>query len=105
MYFFFCDLHDLSDAQMAFAINADGIHVLVDMNGHTLGARTHVVALKPAPLTIFDQGFAGSSGGIVSYLNADRVSAPPGPILKSPLHSEFRIVNILGLWHVFLMCC
>ena len=23
------------------------------------GARTHVVALQPAPLTIFDQGFAG----------------------------------------------
>ena len=33
----FRDLHDLSDAQMAFAINADGVHVLVDMNGHTLG--------------------------------------------------------------------
>ncbi len=82
---------------MAFAINSDGIYLLVDMNGHTLSARTHVVALKPAPHTIFDQGFAGSSGGSVSYLNAHRVSAPPGPILRIPLYSEFRIVNILGL--------
>jgi len=36
-----------------------------------------VVALRPAALTVFDQGFAGSSGGIVSLLNADAVSAPP----------------------------
>ena len=36
-----------------------------------------MVALRPAPLTVFDQGFAGSSGGIVSLLNADAVSAPP----------------------------
>ena len=41
--------------QLAFAINADGIHVLVDLNGHTLGARSQAVALGPAPLTVFDQ--------------------------------------------------
>ena len=43
---------------------------------HT-AARSQVVALRPAPLTVLDQGFAGSSGGIVSLLNADAVSAPP----------------------------
>ena len=36
-----------------------------------------MVALAPAPLTVLDQGFAGSSGGLVSLLNADAVSAPP----------------------------
>jgi protein O-GlcNAc transferase len=99
----FRDVHDLSDAQMAFAINADGVHVLVDMNGHTLGARSHVVALQPAPLTLFDQGFAGSSGGIVSYLNADRISAPPElanfyteallymPVFSNPLNDHRRV--------------
>jgi hypothetical protein len=69
-------------AQAAVAVNADGIHVLVDLNGcpprasrpapraprrpdartgrYTLGARTEIVALRPAPLTLFDQGFAGA---------------------------------------------
>ena len=41
--------------QLAFTINADGVHVLVDFNGHTLGARSHAVALRPAPITVFDQ--------------------------------------------------
>lgn len=73
----FRDLTELSSLQMAFAINADGIHVLVDLNGHTLGACSHVVALQPAPITIFDQGFAGSSGGVATHFNADKASLPP----------------------------
>lgn len=50
--------------QLAFAINADGVHVLIDFNGHTLGARSQAVALRPAPITVFDQvrikGFTGT---------------------------------------------
>ena len=104
----FRDVHDLSDAQLAFAINADGIHVLVDLNGYTLGARSAVVALRPAPLTIFDQGFAGSSGGLVAYLNADRVSAPPEhaqfysealmymPFFANPLNDHARVFGAVA---------
>jgi protein O-GlcNAc transferase len=54
----FREFSDLSTVQLAFAVNADGIHILVDMNGHTLGARSHVTALRPAPITIFDQVWA-----------------------------------------------
>lgn len=73
----FRDVSQLSTAQLAFAINAEGIHILVDFNGHTLGARSHVTSLRPAPITMFDQGFAGSSGGVATHFNADRVSLPP----------------------------
>lgn len=33
-------------------INADGIHILVNMNGYTKGARNELFALKPAPVQV-----------------------------------------------------
>ena len=33
-------------------INADGIHVLVNMNGYTKGARNEIFALRPAPIQV-----------------------------------------------------
>ena len=33
-------------------INADGIHILVNMNGYTKGARNEIFALRPAPVQV-----------------------------------------------------
>ena len=33
-------------------INADGIHILINMNGYTKGARNEIFALRPAPLQV-----------------------------------------------------
>ena len=33
-------------------INADGIHILVNMNGYTKGARNEIFALKPCPIQV-----------------------------------------------------
>ena len=33
-------------------INADGVHILVNMNGYTKGARNEIFALKPAPVQV-----------------------------------------------------
>ena len=41
---------DLINCRAADCINADGIHILVDTNGHTWGARTGIFALRPAPV-------------------------------------------------------
>ncbi len=38
--------------QVADRINADGIHVLVNMNGYTKGARNELFALRPAPIQV-----------------------------------------------------
>ena len=46
--------------QAAVTINVDGIHVLVDFNGYTLGARSDLITLRPAPITIFDQAIPTS---------------------------------------------
>lgn len=33
-------------------INQDGIHILVNMNGYTKGARNEIFALRPAPVQV-----------------------------------------------------
>lgn len=38
--------------EVADRINADGIHILVNMNGYTKGARNEIFALRPAPIQV-----------------------------------------------------
>ena len=40
--------------QAADRINSDGIHVLVNMNGYTKGARNEIFAMRPAPVQVSD---------------------------------------------------
>jgi len=40
------------NVQAADRINQDGIHILVNMNGYTKGARNEIFALKPAPVQV-----------------------------------------------------
>ncbi len=53
---------DLDDAALAARIAADGIDVLVDLNGHTGGHRLGAFARRPAPRQFSWLGYAGSSG-------------------------------------------
>lgn len=40
------------NGKAADRISADGIHVLVNMNGYTKGARNEIFALRPAPIQV-----------------------------------------------------
>lgn len=40
------------NGKAADRIHADGIHILVNMNGYTKGARNEIFALKPAPIQV-----------------------------------------------------
>lgn len=47
----FIDLSKIKcDAEAASRINADGIQILVNLNGYTKGARNDIFAMKPAPI-------------------------------------------------------
>lgn len=40
------------NGKAADRINADGIHILVNLNGYTKGARNELFALRPAPIQV-----------------------------------------------------
>jgi protein O-GlcNAc transferase len=82
----FKDVSQLMPGDTARLIHSDGVHILVNLNGYTKGARNEIFALKPAPIQISMQGYAGTSGaGYMDYIVADKVTVPPG----SPMASYF----------------
>ncbi|HYH37253.1 MAG TPA: tetratricopeptide repeat protein [Azospirillum sp.] len=73
------DLAGLSDEAAARRIAADGIDILVDLNGHTRDARTPVVAMRPAPIIVNWLGYPGTMGSPYHhYIIADAWIVPAG---------------------------
>jgi len=65
-------LSNLDDNEAAQRIAADGIQILVDLNGYTREARLNVVALRPAPVIVNWLGYPGTMGSPYHhYLLAD----------------------------------
>ncbi len=72
------DISGMSDDKAAAKISADGIDILVDLNGYTRDARTRVFALRPAPITVNWFGFPGTMGTPYHhYIIADETIIPP----------------------------
>lgn len=73
----FVDLRGASDAQAADRIRADGIDLLVDLQGHTRGHRNAILARRPAPLQVAYLGYPGSTGApYIDYLVGDPLVTP-----------------------------
>ncbi|XP_073976019.1 O-linked N-acetylglucosamine (GlcNAc) transferase sxc isoform X1 [Rhodnius prolixus] len=74
----FIDLSQVPcNGKAADRINADGIHILVNMNGYTKGARNEIFALRPAPIQVMWLGYPGTSGAsFMDYLITDAVTSP-----------------------------
>lgn len=87
----FVDIQGLSDAEAARRIHADGVDILVDLTGYTTGARTAILAARPAPVQVNYLGYAGSMGAdFLDYIIADPAIAPFG---QQELFDE-RIVQL-----------
>jgi len=77
-----CDVFvDLSgipcNGDAADKIYSDAIHILVNMNGYTKGARNEIFALKPAPIQAMWLGYPGTSGAsYMDYIITDVVTSP-----------------------------
>jgi predicted O-linked N-acetylglucosamine transferase (SPINDLY family) len=72
------DINALDDDQAAARICADGIDILVDLNGYTKDARNKVFARRPAPIAVNWFGFPGTMGTPYHhYIIADATIIPP----------------------------
>lgn len=75
----FVDLHALSHQEAAQRICDDGVHILVDLNGLTQGARIEISAFRPAPIQALYLGAVTSLGApFFDYCITGEYMAPPG---------------------------
>jgi protein O-GlcNAc transferase len=82
----FIDIRECSHIDAAKRIHADGVDILVDLKGHTKGARLGILACRPAPLQIHYLGYPGTTGAdFIDYLITDRIVTPKD---NAPYFSE-----------------
>ncbi|MDD3668826.1 MAG: polysaccharide pyruvyl transferase family protein [Alphaproteobacteria bacterium] len=76
---FVAQVEGMPPAAVAQRIHADGIDVLIDVNGLTMNHPLAVLTYQPAPAQATFLGFLGTLGGIpgVDYLFADTYCVPP----------------------------
>ena len=91
----FIDLHAVGNNEAARQINADGIHVLIDLTGYTRLGRPRILVSRPAPIQVNYLGFLGTMGAdFIDYIIVDEFIAPP---LQQSFYSE-KLVHLTGGW-------
>ena len=82
----FVDISSVSFRDVACRIYGDGIDILIDLKGYTKGARSEIVALRPAPIQVNYLGYPGTMGAdFIDYIITDRFISPPE---QAPYFSE-----------------
>lgn len=93
----FHEVSDLSDPEVANLIRSTGIDILVDLKGHTEGARLGILTHRPAPIQIHYLGYPGTLGApFIDYVIADNVLITPDDYKD---YSE-KIVHLPGSYQV-----
>jgi protein O-GlcNAc transferase len=73
----FEDVRGRSDAEVAALLKARETDIAVDLNGHTAGARTGILACRPAPVQVNYLVYPGTIGAdFIDYILADRIVLP-----------------------------
>jgi protein O-GlcNAc transferase len=74
----FRDVRNLSDAEAAALIHADGVDILVDLKGYTQDARLGITARRPAPIIASWLGYPGTLGHrrLADYIIGDPIVTP-----------------------------
>jgi len=87
----FEDWQDLGDREVASEIRARNIDILVDLTGYTGGARTGIMARRPAPLQVSYLGYPATMGvDYMDYIIGDATVLPPA---SWPYYSE-KVVSL-----------
>ena len=73
----FIDVRGRRPQELAARIRDDGLDVLIDLKGHTEGAPSAALALRPAPAQAHWIGYPGTlAAPFIDYLLADRIVVP-----------------------------
>ncbi|RYP73320.1 hypothetical protein DL771_003749 [Monosporascus sp. 5C6A] len=89
----FRDVSSWSPERLVQQIVEDKIHILVNLNGYTRGARNEIFAARPAPIQMSFMGFAGTLGAEwCDYILADETAIPP-PTLR-PVRSNLGLEDV-----------
>jgi protein O-GlcNAc transferase len=73
----FIDIRGHSHIDAARRIYDQGVDILVDLKGHTRGARLGILACRPAPVQVHYLGYPGTTGAdFIDYLITDRIVSP-----------------------------
>ncbi|KAI5919089.1 glycosyl transferase family 41-domain-containing protein [Camillea tinctor] len=89
----FRDVSSWSAEKLVEKIVEDEIHILVNLNGYTRGARNEIFAARPAPIQMSFMGFAGTLGAEwCDYLLADEVAIPPSTL--RPLRDNLSLEDV-----------
>jgi predicted O-linked N-acetylglucosamine transferase (SPINDLY family) len=84
----FVDIRPLSHGQAARCVHQDAVDVLIDLKGHTLNARTAMLAARPAPVQVNYLGYPGTMGAeFIDYIIVDGIVTPVGE--KTNFAEEF----------------
>ncbi|KAA8568326.1 hypothetical protein EYC84_007362 [Monilinia fructicola] len=87
----FRDVSSWTADRLVNQIVQDGIHILINLNGYTRGARNEVFAARPAPIQMSFMGFAGTLGAEwCDYLLADETAIPPETLRPWRKKHRFR---------------
>jgi predicted O-linked N-acetylglucosamine transferase (SPINDLY family) len=91
----FREVHFLSNFAVARQIHEDGIHILIDMSGHSRDNRLAVAALRPAPVQVSYLGFLSTTGApFIDYVIAD-------PLVVPDQHAVFYTEKVAYLPHCY----
>ena len=73
----FTVLRERSHIDAAHRIATDGVDILIDLKGYTRGARTMILAQRPAPIQVNYLGYPSTMGApFIDYIIADPFIAP-----------------------------
>lgn len=82
----------VSDDRLAEQVRADGIDILVDLAGHTVGNRLLVFTAKSAPVQVTYLGYPNTTGiEAMDYRLTDAYADPPGVTDNNYSETLFRL--------------
>lgn len=93
----FVNAVEMGFADLVAMARGHGLHVAIDLQGHTLGARMEVMSRRVAPIQASYLIFPGTmGGGFTDYVIADAVVAPP----EHASHFGEKLVLLPGTYQV-----